>query len=182
MPVIRHETEEMGMRVPPVRAAENKATVTRIDGDDKRTLGVFSVTKEDGYSWVCKTLELPDKDNKQGESCILPGEYDCVYTRSPHFSRLSLKRWLKKNPGKTEADCPDDIKNIFTYEILNVKGRAGIRIHSANFVYQLLGCIALGDMHKDIDGDGVMDVIHSGKTMRTFEELMEKKPFKLKVQ
>jgi len=171
-----HEYEGAG-----VKAAELKATVTRIGYEPNATIGVMSVTKEDGYAWACKTLELADKDNAPMISCIPAGEYECKYTRSPAFSRRSYKRWLKKNPGKNRNDCPDDVKNVYTYEIFDVPNRSGIRIHSANYTRQLRGCLALGHMHKDLDGDGTTDVGHSGKTMRTFEQLMNKQPFKIQI-
>jgi len=117
----------------------------------------MSVTTEDGFSWACKTLELPDKKNKRKVSCIPEGEYECDFTYSPHFKK-------------------------HLYLVFAVDGRSGIRIHSANYTRQLLGCIALGNMHKDLDGDGITDVLHSGKTMQQFEQLMNSKPFKLKIQ
>lgn len=157
-------------------------TITRLPDQSKSTLGYLSVTKADGFAWVCKTLELPNKGNAQKISCIPTGEYDVEWTRSPLFSEKSLRKWLKENHGKTEADCPDDKKNIYTYAVKNVPNRAGIRMHSANFTRQLLGCIALGNQHKDIDIDGTTDVIHSGATMKEFETLMEHKPFKLRIQ
>ena len=135
----------------------NKVIITRTEKTDKVTAGVLSLTKSDGYSWVCKTLELPDKGNQQKISCIPIGEYDVIYSHSPSM-------------------------NKFTYEVTNVPNRAGIRIHSANFTSQLLGCIALGDMVKDINADGITDVLHSGATLEKFETLMEHKPFKLKIQ
>lgn len=134
-----------------------KVILTRTDKTDKSTLGIWSLTKSDGFSWVCKTLELPDKGNQQKISCIPVGEYDVIWSFSP-----SMKK--------------------FTYEIINVPGRAGIRIHSANFTKQLLGCIALGDIQKDINGDGTTDILHSGATLEKFEELMNKQHFKLKIQ
>lgn len=156
------------------RALINRATLTRIKKDDNCTLGVMSVTKQNGYSWACKTLELPDKGNKNGISCIPEGEYDVEYTKSPSFSRLATMKARKKDPKAPEVE-------VFTYELKDVPGRAGIRIHSANYTRQLRGCIALGSMHKDLDGDGTTDVVHSGKTMEEFEKLMDKKPFKLKI-
>ena len=152
MTKIMHESEGMGDK-----SLLPKATLTRTSKDGKRTLGVMSVTKENGYAWVCKTLELPDKDNKRKISCIPEGFYDCKFTYSPHFKK-------------------------HLYLVSEVPNRSGVRIHSANYTRQLLGCIALGNMHKDIDGDGITDVLHSGKTMEDFEKLMKGKPFKLQIQ
>lgn len=134
-----------------------KVTITRTFGNDKQTLGVLTT---EGFS--CKTLELPDKKNASRVSCIPEGVHICKYTKSPLFS---------KNAGK----------DVFTYAILNVPNRAGIRIHSANFARQLLGCVALGSAHKDLDIDGQLDVIHSGDTMRAFEKHMNYEPFELTI-
>lgn len=134
-----------------------KVTITRTFGNDKQTLGVLTT---DGFT--CKSLELPDKKNASRVSCIPEGVYICKYTKSPLFS---------KNAGK----------DVFTYAVLNVPKRAGIRIHSANYARQLLGCIALGAAHKDLDIDGQLDVIHSGDTIRKFEEVMNKEDFELTI-
>lgn len=134
-----------------------KVLINRISGNDKQTLGVLSVG-----GFICKTLELPDKNNTSRVSCIPLGTYTCKFTKSPLFS---------KNAGH----------DVYTYAILNVPNRAGIRIHSANYARQLLGCIALGDAHKDIDIDGQLDVIHSGDTMKKFEEFLNKEDFELTI-
>lgn len=136
--------------------------LTRTLKSARQTLGVLSVAGANGEVWMCKTLELPYLDNKNGISCIPNGSYKCVYTRSNRFSKLFGK-------------------DYYTYEVLNVQGRAGIRIHSANYYKQLQGCIALGSALKDINGDKELDVIHSGKTVQEFEEVMERKEFLLMV-
>jgi len=78
---------------------------------------------------ICKTLERPkeykgtknlsdDKKTSINESCCVPeGNYEVDYTYSPAFGT-----------------------NLFL--LLGVKGREGIRIHPANTIDQLLGCIA----------------------------------------
>lgn len=134
-----------------------KVIITRIDGNDKYTIGILSVNKPDGFSWMCKTLELPDKGNAQKISCIPKGEYVVEYTFSPSFKK-------------------------FTYEVKNVKDRAGIRIHSGNYTRQILGCILLGQTHTDIDKDGIIDVTGSALTIGEFETLMNKEKFILKIQ
>lgn len=138
----------------------NVATITRYPSDSKQTLGVLTTYSKVNELFVAKTLELPWKDNANDVSCIPVGEYDCAYTRSARLSRL---RGI----------------DVFTYEILNVSRRSGVRIHSANYFYQLLGCIALGDTTKDINMDGELDVIHSGATIDKFTSIMALQPFKL---
>lgn len=130
--------------------------------DDKQTLGVWVVTGEHGPELVCRTLELPDKKNANNVSRILAGKYLCKYTQS-----ASLKD-KDGNPLK----C---------YEITKVPGRAGVRVHSANFFSQIRGCIALGAAHKDINNDGNLDIIHSGDTIKSFEQLMNYEDFELEI-
>jgi len=71
------------------------------------------------------------KNNQEEISCILDGTYICKWTYSP---KLSIEHG----------------KPFYTYEVMTVLNRSGIRFHSANYFFQLLGCIALGDAHKDI--------------------------------
>lgn len=47
----------------------------------------------------------------------------------------------------------------------DVPGRSEILIHVANYVNQLMGCIAPGLYHRDIDNDGIIDVTNSGDAM-----------------
>lgn len=136
-----------------------QAVINRFLDDGRQTLGVLSTqgTKE---LFVAKTLELSDNNNLNNISCIPPGTYPCQWTRSNRLSQLAGH-------------------DVYTYEVLNVLGRAGIRIHSANYFFQLKGCISLGDVHKDINLDGHLDVIHSGVTVNKFNQLMDKERFRL---
>lgn len=135
----------------------NKVICLRTFGNDKQTLGVMVITSPtEGVIFSGRTLELPDKKNANNVSCILPGKYLCKYTMSPSFG-------------------------IKTYEITSVPGRAGVRIHSANYYSQLRGCISLGDSHKDINADGQLDTIHSGDTVKAFEKLMNYEDFELEI-
>lgn len=137
-----------------------QVTLNRISDDTKQSLGTLSVVLDNGQVFVCKTLELPWNNNDSNVSCIPKGSYPCKYTRSHRMS---------EHAGK----------DVFTYEVLNVANRAGIRIHSANYFSQLLGCVALGDAHKDINADGEADVPHSGATIAAFEQAMKKEDFTL---
>ncbi len=78
------------------------------------TIGIMTVDGDFfGY-----TLELPWLDNRPRVSCIPPGSYELLVTRSFKFRRKLI-------------------------EVLGVDGRAGIRIHGANRVEELRGCIAV---------------------------------------
>ena len=65
---------------------------------------------------------------------------------------------------------------------MNVKGRSGIRYHSASYYYQLQGCIALGTKLQDIDGDGKLDLINSRNAIKLFEDFMKKETFTLEIK
>ncbi len=141
---------------------DKKVKCFRTFENDKQTLGVWVVTGEHGPGLVCRTLELPDKQNANNVSRILAGKYTCKYTQSAS---------LKDKYGKP----------LKCYEITHVPSRAGVRIHSANYFSQLRGCIALGAAHKDINADGNLDVLHSGKTIDEFETLMNYEDFELEI-
>lgn len=138
-----------------------KVQLFRTFQNDKQTLGVWVVTGM-GVEFVARTLELPDKQNANNVSRILAGKYICKYTKSESFSKA------KGAP-------------VYTYEITHVPGRAGVRIHSANFYSQLRGCVSMGDAHKDINSDQEPDVIHSGDTITKFQQLMNYEDFELEI-
>jgi hypothetical protein len=125
----------------------------RISDDGRETLGVLIAFKE-GQLFFCRTLELSYRSNQRMVSSIPKGEYICRYTYSHTFKK-------------------------YTYEVTSVKDRSGIRIHPANFVSSLEGCIALGDDLSDINNDGLLDVKNSRATVLRFEEFMNREPFKL---
>jgi len=84
------------------------------------TFGVLLQT--DAQVPLFVTLERPDLDDAPNIACIPVGCYTCVRSHSPHLGYV-------------------------TWEVCNVPGRTGIRIHVANRVEQLEGCIALGMMY-----------------------------------
>ena len=94
----------------------------------------------------CKTLELEEDVNAVRDDCIPVGLYKVV------------KRWSKKYG--------------WHFHITGVDGRTLILIHSANFSRQLLGCVAVGASHTDIDGDGLQDVTSSKSTMKRLNKLL----------
>ncbi len=85
------------------------------------------------------SLELPWKDNERRVSCIPVGTYKLKKHNSGKFGR--------------------------TFWVQDVPNRSEILIHPANYTRELLGCIAVGMDHKDIDGDGELDAIRSKKAM-----------------
>jgi len=130
--------------------------MTRKSSSDIQTTGNL-IAKRNGVTFECKTLELADLNNMPNVSCIPKGTYKVVYTFSPKFMK-------------------------YTYEILKVPKRSGIRIHSANYFHQINGCVALGSNLVDINVDGQLDTVNSRKTIEIFEKVMQKMPFTLRVE
>lgn len=123
-----------------------------------QTEGELEIFDEDTgeLEFVCKTLELPWRDNKVGESCIPEGFYDVV--------------------PRTSKKYKDHL------HVLDVEGRSLILIHPANFVgsknprtgrSDLKGCIAVGSKFGDINSDGIPEILNS---KNTFKALMEVAP------
>ena len=102
----------------------------------------------------CKTLELEVDCNAKRDDAIPPGLYDVV------------KRWSQKYG--------------WHFHILNVPNRDFILIHNANYSFQILGCIAVGISHQDINKDGLKDVTSSKATMKKLLDIMPDK-FILKI-
>lgn len=110
---------------------------------------------------LCSTLERPDNGDKpdnpktkeNDSGCIPAGSYDVRWTFSNKFNR-------------------------FTFEILGVQNRAGIRIHSANNIGQLLGCIAVGTEidfdHPDIHKPYKYWLMNSKEALKKIEGLLPK--------
>ncbi len=124
--------------------------------------GTFGNLSGMGLSMPIYTGEEPWRDNKPNESCIPDGTYQCAWTLSPRLGK-------------------------FTYEVLNVPGRSGIRIHSANFVgdvskgfkKELSGCIALGLSIGPLENQQA--VLASRDAIAKFNEVMAGKPFELTI-
>ena len=123
------------------------------------TLGSLAIPE---LNFSCDTLELAWRDNENDVSCIPAGTYVCKWTRSNRLSKIKGF-------------------DVFTYEVLDVPLRAGIRIHSANFFYSLLGCIALGHDYSDMDHDGEIDILNSRLAIAEFNKVLDGRDFSLTV-
>ena len=134
----------------------------------------------------CRTGELPYLDadgngvSDSDVSCIDFGVYDVRYTKSPT---------RKNKNGSAE----------WSYEILGVKGRKGIRMHPLNFVgaawlnmaKESDGCIGLGKDVADMavpvklrkpGGPKVQKALTSSvDTVAAFVAHMKKEPFRLSI-
>lgn len=97
--------------------------------------------------YVGVSIERGWRNNQNNVSCIPEGTYPLKYEWSPRFR-----------------------KNL--WELYDVPGRSECKFHVANYWYQLNGCIALGNKHKDINSDGDPDVTSSRITMKKFESIL----------
>lgn len=122
--------------------------------------------------WVCKTLELPWKNNQRDDPRTPENEASCI----PEGTYTVTKE--KPIP-------PDDpqgrrFRPYGHFRIHNVPGRSGILVHRITFVKDLKGCIGVGNRLVDINKDGIPDMLESSKTLehmyRTFPEV-----FKLRI-
>ena len=94
---------------------------------------------------LCETLERPNLNNAKDNpktinnesSCIPEGIYLVNWTRSNFFSNKKKSKIEKANLIWNEEK-----DSVWTFELMKVKDREGIRIHTANNINQLLGCIA----------------------------------------
>jgi len=123
---------------------------------EKEVTGILIYRDENKTIHTFNTLELPDLNNQKNISCILKGTYTVLHTYSQHFKK-------------------------YTYEIINVPDREGIRIHSTNYFYELRGCIAVGKYLYDTNKDGELDLLKSREAITQFEELLKKQPFTLTI-
>ncbi len=132
----------------------------RLESSDHGTIGVLAAG-----DFSCYTMEPPWHDNLPNRSCIPPGEYHCVWHRSPRYG------WV--------------------YLVGDVEGRSHILIHQGNvggdrekgLHTHTLGCILLGEKRGQliVKGNRQKAVLVSRSTCRRFFEHLEQKPFKLEV-
>jgi hypothetical protein len=116
---------------------------------DDQTLGVCYIKSEkNNPKYVGFSLERGWKNNQNNISCIPEGTYKVVLEYSDRF--------------KTDL-----------WEIKGVPNRAECKFHSANYWYQLNGCIALGRKRIDINSDGYADVTSSRDVMNEFHEILK---------
>ena len=110
-------------------------------------MGVLSVLGQDNPVW--HTLELPDKDNQRGISCIEEG----AYIVKPYSSD----------------------KNKDIWKVQDVHGRTNILIHIGNFTSEIKGCILIGTdagyMYNKDTGNIEKSVKSSGAAIQELREV-----------
>ena len=101
------------------------------------------------------SLERPWKNNSRNVSSIPYGNFRCDYTYSPRFKRK-------------------------LYLLRDVPGRSGIRIHAANWSYELMGCIALGMQIGVLEGE--VGLLRSAPAIEKLVRFMNEDSFLLEVR
>jgi hypothetical protein len=118
-----------------------KVCLERYIYGDKQVTGRLFVYDDGGKLLLSlDTLELSWKDNKRRVSCIPEGEYKVIKHVSPKFGECI---WFQDVPNRSE-----------------------ILAHRGNYHTDILGCVLLGLYSKDINNDGLKDVVSSVRAMR----------------
>ena len=115
--------------------------------DDNQTLGKCTVYDENNkpiFSSI--SLERGWRSNQNNISCVPLGRYPVVLEWSPRFQK--------------------DL-----WELKSVPNRSECKFHSANYWFQLNGCISLGRTLADINKDGYNDVTSSKSTLNAFHKV-----------
>lgn len=121
-------------------------TICRVIDDGFQSLGFGAVITGKTIAFDFKTLEPPDKQNRNNISCIPAGTYSIQKVVSP-----------------TYGNC---------LQIMNVPGRDKILMHWGNYYHNTEGCIITGDSFGDINGDGLLDVKNSKPTCKSIYDIM----------
>ena len=139
----------------------NIVTLIRDQQGDEGTFGELNVHEGD---YICKTGELPWRDNQRGESCIPDGTYQVIFME-------------RSGSGK--------FKNC--YHVQDVPGRSAILIHAGNFCgdtklgykSDVDGCILVGKGRGQIEGQQV--VSNSKRALKELNEVLGQDPFWLTI-
>ena len=124
--------------------------INRYNQDENQTLGTCTIFGEDNLPlFTSLSLERGWRNNEQNISCIPKGEYKVVLEYSNRF---------KKN----------------LWEIKGVDNRSECKFHSANYWYQLNGCISLGLRLAKLNKDNYYDITSSNMTMTAFHNALNK--------
>jgi len=101
---------------------------------------------------ICKTMELPWKDNQNNISCIPEGVY-LLKKMPPGFGRDYGYFRFVKVPGR-------GVNMAFNPPM------STILVHRITYVKDLKGCVGVGSRFADFNKDGVPDMEESGKKLQ----------------
>lgn len=105
----------------------------------KQTLGELYVMDKTRLIYMCKVLELPWMNNARRISCVPAGKY----MLNSRYTKRHGKHWI----------------------LNDVPNRSFILIHAGNYYTHTLGCILVGSHFRDINKNGLCDVVNSNRTM-----------------
>lgn len=126
-----------------------KLTLKRINSSSECVLGVLELDDKE----ICKTLELPWRDNQKGISCIPAGEYKLSPYPSSRFGEV--------------------------YIVNDVPNRTGILIHTGNTADDIQGCILVGDSYGKLNGKKA--VLNSRQAFNLLKETLGEEEYLLNV-
>lgn len=126
-----------------------KLTLKRIDSSSECVLGVLELDDKE----ICKTLELPWRDNEKGISCIPAGEYKLSPYPSSRFGEV--------------------------YIVNDVPNRTGILIHTGNTASDIEGCILVGDNYGKLNGKRA--VLNSRQAFNLLKEVLGEEEYLLNI-
>lgn len=123
--------------------------ITRYNQDENQTLGTCVVLGDNDLPlYVALSLERGWRNNEQNISCIPKGLYEVKLEWSNRFKQM-------------------------LWEIKGVEGRSECKFHSANYWFQLNGCVANGLRLKKLNADNYYDITNSKDTMRAFHAALK---------
>lgn len=134
----------------------NKMFLIRTISGDQGTEGFLT-----NGDFICKTLELPWRNNQRNISCVPTGKYECRVRKSPRFG--------------------------IKYHVKNVPNRGYILIHAGNFAGDVdmgfrsdtEGCILLGQKHGYLSLQRA--VFNSRDTVQSFMSYLAHEDFTLNI-
>ena len=121
--------------------------------------GTEGILITDGF--MCKTLELPWRQNKRSISCIPAGEYNVKIRQSPKYGSVY---WITSVPNRT-------------WILIHAGNWAGDR--DKGFKTHVNGCVLLGKKHGFLAEQRA--VLSSRITVRKFRSVMQDQSFVLNV-
>jgi len=114
--------------------------IEREEFSDNQILGTLYLIDNEEVILTLKTLELSYRENQKRISSVPVGDYFLKNYSSPKYPNV--------------------------LEIVGVENRNYILIHNGNYFTQTMGCVLVGLKTKDINGDGILDVVNSKTALK----------------